>query len=140
MDKTSFVEITIYESSLREISLTSKRIFEEFLITPAGKRSLISPPSSSSYQHSFSSFSVLIGSTTGDESGDDEQDAAGDVEGSILGTLHSSSLSLFNLDFLRERERVSWEWEKGLSWSYRFFFIFIGAHPRFWISLKRSKS
>lgn len=94
----------IYESSLRLISLTSKRIFEEFLITPAGKRSFISPPSSSSYQHSFSSFSAfIVGSTVaGDDSGDDEHEAAGDVEGaSTLATFISSSLSLFNFDFLK---------------------------------------
>lgn len=92
----------IYKSSLNEISLTSNRIFEEFLITPAGKRSLISPPSSSWYQQSLSSLSTFTGdSSTGGESGDDEQDAAGEVEGSsILAIFVSSPLSLFNLDFL----------------------------------------
>jgi hypothetical protein len=82
--------------------LTSNRIFDEFLITPAGKRSFILPPSSSWNQQSLSSFSTLIGdSSTSDD--EDEQDAAGDVEGiSFLAIFVSSPLSLFSFDFLKD--------------------------------------
>lgn len=95
----------IYKSSLNEISLTSNRIFDEFLITPAGKRSLITPPSSSCSQQS-SSFSIFIGdSSTADETGEDEQDAAGEVEvSSFLAIFDSSPLSLFNFDFLKDEQ------------------------------------
>lgn len=103
--KVQFSCDNAYKSSLSEISLTSNRSFEEFLIIPVGSRSLISPPSSSWYQQSLSSFSILIGDwSLGEASGDDELDA-GEVDGTsflgILKTFASSSFSSFNFVFLK---------------------------------------
>lgn len=127
------------QSSHKEISFTSKRNLDEFLIIPAGKRSFISPPSSNWYQQSLSSFSILIGVwSSGGESGDDELDA-GDVDGSsFFGIFKSltSSFSSFNFDFLKMTEFFRCFWEHSSMWFYLFFFIFIGAHPRFCISLQ----
>lgn len=121
--------ITDYRSSLSEISFTSNRNFDEFLMTPLGKRSLISPPSSSWYQQSLSAFSaltftsdlllcvVMAGSALTDV--DDDVDA-GDDSGEVFAIFgHPSSLSMSSADFI-----------------FFFFFIFIGAQPRFCRSLK----